>query len=130
MKQVSRILDTVKEEQRDFIDVATSSGLLDRSEANQLANLQQQSGENIRSLAVECGLLSARQSEVLFSHFQRSGSRTVEMKQRKPQVKAPTKPKTAPAQAPAAQQPEAAPRMAPSPKFKQHPIITIEEVRQ
>jgi len=130
MKQVSRILDTVKDEEQDFIEVATSNGLLDRSEASHLVKLQEQSGENIRSLAVECGLLSARQSEVLFNHFQRAGSRTVEMKKRKPQGKAPVMPAKAPAAAPAPRQPAASPSMAPSPKFKQHPIITIEEVKQ
>ena len=73
MKQVSRILDETQEDETKFIDVAVGNGLLERTDANHLLKLQQQSGETIRSLAVECGLLTSRQGEVLFNHFQRHG---------------------------------------------------------
>ena len=124
MKQVSRILDETQNDETEFLDIALSAGLLERSDANHLLKLQQQSGESIRSLAVECGLLTGRQSEVLFNHFQRYGSRQIEV--RKKPVAAPAKPaasQPAPAQAPAAASPTR------SPKFKQRPMIKASETR-
>ncbi len=125
MKQVSRVLDATESEDKQFVDVAIQKGLLERADANHLVKMQEQSGESIRSLAVECGLLSARQSEVLFNHFQRFGSRTIEMKRRPPL----SKPHTKPAAQLDSSLSSAAPSITPSPKFKQHPIITIEETQ-
>ena len=133
MKQVSRILDEVKDEGPNFIAVASDWGMLDKTDASHLLKLQSQSGETICSLAVECGLLTQRQAEVLFNHFERYGSRAVKMKKRAPMAK-PVAPATMPAApgkshqpADAVRPPKAAPRTAPSPKFKQRPIITVEE---
>ena len=129
MKQVSRVLDEIGENDGQFIEVAISKGMLERSDASHLAKLQQQSGETIRSLAVECGLLTARQGEVLFNHFQRYGSRQITMK------KAPAKPKRAPVKLgppkgkaplkPGTEQP----KQAPGPKFRKRPLIKVEEVQ-
>lgn len=126
MKQVSRVLDSVNQDEHKFVDFALEKGLLERSDAIHLVKLQEQSGDSIRSLAVECGLLTARQSEVLFNHFQRYGSREVQMKRRPvaskpaPQVKRPNVAGTNP-------RPIADPVAARSPKFKQRPIIKVEE---
>ena len=135
MKQVSRVLDEIGEDDSRFIDFAISKGMLERSDASHLARLQEQSGESIRNLAVECGLLTARQTQVLFNHFQRYGSRRITMK------KAPAKPKRAPVKVAAPKAKAKAkgtaplkpgteqPKMAPSPKFKKRPLIKVEEVQ-
>lgn len=117
MKQVSRILDETQDDESRFTEVAVNSGLLDRTDANRLHKLQQQSGETIRSLAVECGLLTRRQAEVLYNHFQRYGSRQVNI--RKKQVSTATPQET---------QQTAAPTR--SPKFKQRPAAQATEIRQ
>ena len=130
MKQVSRILDGVEEDDSKFIDFAMSKGLLERADARHLTKLQEQSGESIRNLAVECGLLTARQSEVLFNHFQRYGSRAIQMKRRPVSAKqadasaAQAKPKP-----PTKPRPIIQPTNTPSPKFKQRPIIKVEEAQ-
>ncbi len=138
MKQVSRILDEIKDDEGRFIEVAMGAGLLDRSDAVHLVKLQEQSGESIKNLAIECGLLTQRQSEVLFNHFQRYGARQIEIK-RKPVASKPAA-QTGPGMAiPSAQMPKSdvvpAPKQntdakpAPSPKFKQRPLIKVEEVQ-
>ena len=116
MKQVSRILDETQEDETKFIDVAVGNGLLERTDANHLLKLQQQSGETIRSLAVECGLLTSRQGEVLFNHFQRHGSRQINIRKKA-------------AKAPVAAPQEPKPISAPTPKFKRQPMIKSAEVR-
>jgi len=125
MKQVSRVLDGVEEDDSKFIDFALGKGMLERNDASHLVKLQEQSGETIRSLAVECGLLTARQSEVLFNHFQRYGSRAIQMKRRPVAAKQTATSPTAPASA----RPIMQPKSAPSPKFKQRPIIKVEEAQ-
>ena len=126
MKQVSRLLDSIGDEDRRFVEVATEKGMLEPADAKHLVLLQEQSGESIRSLAVECGLLSERQCEVLFNHFQRYGSRTIQQKKR-PSVSKPAAAKPAAAATPS--RPVHQPKMTPSPKFKKHPIITVSETQ-
>ena len=130
MKQVSRVLDGVEEDDSKFIDFALSKGLLERTDAGHLMKLQEQSGETIRSLAVECGLLTDRQSEVLFNHFQRYGSRAIQMKRRELAAKRAENavPVRAP-KTPTTPQPIIQPKATPSPKFKQRPIIKVEEAQ-
>lgn len=125
MKQVSRVLDGVQQEDGQFVEFALQKGLLERSDANHLLKMQEQSGESIRSLAVECGLLTTRQSEVLFNHFLRYGSRAVQMK-RRPVASKPAADKKPKAASP---RPVAQPVPARSPKFKQRPIIKVEEAQ-
>ncbi|QEG21838.1 hypothetical protein [Mariniblastus fucicola] len=131
MKQVSRVLDAVEQDEEKFIDYATQKGLLERSDANHLSKMQEQSGESIRSLAVECGLLTARQAEVLFNHFQRYGSRSIHMKRRPVSERASRpSPSVGTPKAPTKPQPIIQPKSTPSPKFKQHPIIKVEEAQK
>jgi len=126
IKQVSRVLDGVSQDESKFIDYALSKNLLERSDASHLMKLQEQGGESIRSLAVECGLLTARQAEVLFNHFQRYGSRAIQMK-RRPVASKPAAPKKPAVPAPAKPRPIIQPSVTPTPKFKQRPIIKVEE---
>jgi len=128
MKQVSRVLDDINEEDDKFIDNALSKNLIERSDAVHLMKLQEQSGESIRTLAIECGLLTARQSEVLFKHFQRFGSRAIQMN-RRPLASKPTAPVKKPNMATSSPRPVAQPTAARSPKFKQRPIIKVEEAQ-
>ena len=127
MKQVSRVLDGVQQEDDKFVEFAMEKGLMERSDAKHLLKMQETSGESIRSLAIECGLLTVRQSEVLFNHFLRYGSRAVEMKRRPVASKA--APVSKPKAAPANPRPFAQPAPTRSPKFKQRPIIKVEEAR-
>ena len=130
MKQVSRVLDGIGEDEDKFIDFAVGKGLLERSDASHLMKIQEQSGESIRNLAIECGLLSERQCEVLFNHFQRYGSRAIQMKRRPATSKSSEKMQKAQTQTPPAPtkpSPVIQPKITRSPKFKQRPIIQVEE---
>lgn len=129
MKQVSRVLDGVAQNEGEFIEFALKKGLLERSDASHLSKLQEQSGESICNLAIECGLLTARQGEVLFNHFQRYGSRAVKMKRRPVKSKPAAASKKATAPKPTNPRPIIQPKIAPSPKFKQRPIIKTEEAQ-
>ena len=122
MKQVSRILDREQLEGKPFVELAISAGLIDRADADHMMKVQERSGETIRSLAVECGLLSERQSEVLFNHYMRYGARPVKMATARAQpieeqgsseiqqIEMPSKGSATP-----------------TPKFKQHPLISNED---
>jgi len=114
IKQVSRVLDGVSQDESKFIDYALSKNLLERSDASHLMKLQEQGGESIRSLAVE------------FNHFQRYGSRAIQMK-RRPVASKPAAPKKPAVPAPAKPRPIIQPSVTPTPKFKQRPIIKVEE---
>lgn len=122
MKQVSRVLDREQSEGRSFIEIAVSAGLMDRHDATHLMKAQERSGETIRALAVDCGLLTARQSEVLFNHFLRYGSRPMELKKKAAQKASDDREMIHDS---GVESPLHAP--APAPKFKRHPIITVEE---
>ena len=129
MKQVSRVLDGVSQNEGEFLDFALKKGMLERSDANHLAKLQEQSGESICNLAIECGLLTARQGEVLFNHFQRYGSRAIQMKRRSVKSKPAASPQKATVPTPTKPRPVIQPNVTPSPKFKQRPIIKTEEAQ-
>lgn len=127
MKQVSRIIDEVDGNDSQFVEMALSKGMMERTDAAHLERLKEQSGDSIRHLAVECGLLTDRQCEVLFNHFNRYGSRKIKMKRAPvatsntsdltPIPKAPLKPNTE------------QPKPAPSPKFRKRPLIKVEEIQ-
>jgi hypothetical protein len=73
IRQVADVLDVIAETpQREFQTVATEMGYLHPKEADYLLQIQQTTAETIRSLAVECGLLTERQAAVLFLHFQKT----------------------------------------------------------
>jgi len=119
IKQVSRLQDLARIRGVQLIEIATEDKLVDRADADRLTRLQEQSGESIRSLAVECGLLTDRQAEVLFNHFLRHGSRAISLSHRQPIQKAQgvIRPK---------QKMDAAQSKppTPSPKFRKSPIIS------
>ena len=76
IRQVSTILDTHDENpERLFGDIALEQNLLDRSQLNQLLHAQQATCPSIRQLLIECGLLTARQTRVLFMHFEKNVGR-------------------------------------------------------
>jgi hypothetical protein len=128
MKQVSRIIDDVEGDDSRFVETALTRGMMERSDAAHLERLKEQSGDSIRSLAVECGLLTERQCEVLFNHFNRYGSRNIRMEK----ASVATKP-TAPERMPAPKAPlkpnVEQPKPAPSPKFRKRPLIKVEEIQ-
>jgi len=126
MKQVSRVLDGVEQDESKFIDFALTRGFIERTDAQHLSKLQEQSGESIRHLAVECGLITSRQAEVLFNHFQRYGARKIEVIRRPVTTKQGQATTTA---SPTKPRPVVQPNSTPTPKFKQHPIIKAEEAR-
>lgn len=73
IRQVADVIDVVTNEpHREFQTVATEMGYLHPKEAEYLLQVQQTTAEPIRSLAVECGLLTERQAAVLFLHFQKT----------------------------------------------------------
>ena len=121
IKQVARVLDIQEATPTKlFSQIVVDEDILDQSDADELVRAQQLSCATIRKLVVECGLLTQRQSQVLYGHFQRVGTRTTET-----QTKTPTRRKT-PATPTRPQQPtETQPTsMRPRrPKFKQRPIV-------
>lgn len=73
IRQVADVIDVISNEpHREFQIVATEMGYLHSKEADYLLQVQQNTAETIRSLAVECGLLTERQAAVLFLHFQKT----------------------------------------------------------
>lgn len=120
MKQVSKVLDIQGSSQtQSFIQVALDEDLIDCADADRMLHLQQMSCPSIHKLVVECGLLTQRQSSVLFQHFEKQAA------------KQPVAATPAPAEAPVATQPQATPAEAPQevrsqprqPKFTQRPVI-------
>lgn len=122
IKQVARVLD-IREANpsKSFSQVVVEEDMLDRTDADELVRAQQISCPSVRKLVVECGLLTERQSQVLFGHFQRVGTRATPETQptTKPRPAAPRKQPRTPAE-PAQQSSGMRPRR---PKFKQRPIV-------
>ncbi len=76
IRQVSTILDLNKENpEKLFGDIALELNLIDRASLNQLLHAQQRTCPSIRQLTIECGLLTARQTRVLFTHFEKNVAR-------------------------------------------------------
>ena len=114
IKQVAHVLDEIEiAPEKSFVQVALEQDLIDRADADQMLHAQQLSSPSIRKLVIECGLLTQRQTAVLFMHFEKhgSGGQTQAQPARKPQP--------AGSQVDTAATPVAAgPRQ---PKFQQHP---------
>lgn len=73
IRQVANVIDVITESpHREFQVVATEMGYLHAKEADYLLQVQQNTADTIRALAVECGLLTERQAAVLFLHFQKT----------------------------------------------------------
>ena len=112
IKQVASVLDLSEvHPEKSFLKIAMEQDLIDRADADQLLHEQQSTCPSIRKLIVECGLLTQRQTSVLFLHFERNGSQVMTHK-----PKSHSKPAAA---MPGEQQP-AGPR---EPKFKQRPVV-------
>ena len=108
IRQVADVLDLAEvQPDKSFLQIALEQDLIERGDAEQMLQLQQQSTPRIRRLVVECGLLTKRQSAVLFDHFQRQGN------------VAQTPSRTASEQVSAPQSTSPRP-----PKFQQHPVVT------
>ena len=85
IKQVANVLDELElTPGKSFIQIAMESDFLDRADAQQLFQEQQHTSPTIRKLVQECGLLTERQTLVLFQHYQKTGTRPI---QARPTVK-------------------------------------------
>lgn len=130
IKQVARVLDIQEATPtKGFAQIVVEEDMLDQQDADELVRAQQISCASIRKLVVECGLLTERQSQVLYGHFQRVGTRTSETQKTTtptrtvPTRTAPTRPSTPvtqPQQPTESQPTSMRPRR---PKFKQRPIV-------
>lgn len=103
IKQVANILDEMEASpNKTFEQIAVEMDVLDQADASQLLRFQQTSCAPIRKLVSECGLLTERQSAVLYNHFERT-------------------PTAVPQPAPAPRTPiQSSPRV---PKYKSRPVI-------
>ena len=105
IRQVANVLEAINGAQgKAFQQVAIEMKYLHPKEADYIMQVQQNTAETIRALAVECGLLTERQAAVLFLHFQNTVSKQIAPAQPKaagPQIKevaspaTPAKPETA-----------------------------------
>ncbi len=78
IKQVANVLDEQElTPGKSFIQIAIESDFLDRADAQQLFHEQQHTSPTIRKLVQECGLLTERQTVVLFQHYQKTGTRPI-----------------------------------------------------
>jgi hypothetical protein len=72
IKQVARILTLLElEPTRHFVEIAREEKLLDQTDGERLIHEHLSSSPPIRKLVVECGLLTAHQTEVLYHHFEK-----------------------------------------------------------
>jgi len=122
IRQVANVLErTEASPGRDFQSVATEMGYLHTKEVDYLVQVQQTTSESIRSLTVECGLLTERQASVLFIHFQKMSAKKRTAQSSKPQAQpaAPVQPQANPASAKSSA-PASRPKQ---PNFRRRPMI-------
>ena len=110
IKQVAKLLDIVEGTPgSSFINEALAQNAINEHQAQQLLLAQQNSCPSITKLVIECGLLTQRQTTVLYHHFERG--------QNQVNRPAPATPQTTPAApAPAKSTPR-------QPKFRKRPVI-------
>ena len=114
IKQVSTVLDHMETRpQKAFIEVALEEHLIDRADANQLLHHQQATSPTLQKLLVECGLLTQRQTDVLYLHFERQGVA-------QPEAFAPAQTQITKPAAPAKPAPTQKPRQ---PNFQRRPVV-------
>ena len=118
IRQVANVLEAISGNPgKEFQNVAIEMKYLHAKEADYLMQVQQTTADSIRSLAVECGLLTERQASVLFLHFQNTASK--QKPQAQPQAASPQIQETSTPAAP--QRPETArPKQ---PNFRRRPVI-------
>ncbi len=76
IKQVAQVLNELEQDsEKTFIQSAMELDFLNRGEADQILQFQQESCPPLRKLIVKCGLLSQRQCSILFLYFERHGSK-------------------------------------------------------
>ena len=108
IKQVANLLDIVEANpQKSFINLAIEQNAISQAQGQQLLLAQQNSSPTISKLVIECGLLTQRQTTVLFHHFERGQNRTKQASAT-PQTASPAAPKTT------------GPRQ---PKFRKRPVV-------
>lgn len=117
INQVAKILDLQDEiPSQSFLQQAIANDFLETADANELSRQQEISSPRIRDLTVECGLLSARQSAVLFHHFEKQRNAAPTMRRGQPiSPSAPVKPPIA--------IPDPVRGGPPRPKFQHRPVI-------
>ena len=123
IKQVATVLDQQElTPAKSFIQIAIESDFLDRPDAEQLMLDQQHSAPTIRQLVKECGLLSEQQSNVLFQHYQRIGTRPIGTSEKQIENIPAGQPITKPAIQPTTPGKPVRGNLK-APKFKQKPVI-------
>ena len=124
IRQVSTVLDLHTESpEKLFGDIALELDLIDRATLNQLLHAQQATCPSVRQLLIECGLLTTRQTRVLFTHFEKNVARmATDVARAQPAENVTT---ATPAAKPAA--PESAPKAPRQPKFQSRPVAATTE---
>lgn len=75
IKQVARVLDLAEANPlQPFVQIAIEEELIDCVDADRLLHEQQLSCPPLQKLLVECGLLTQRQCEVLYQHFEKQAA--------------------------------------------------------
>ncbi|MDA7906531.1 hypothetical protein N9B43_06475, partial [Mariniblastus sp.] len=76
IKQVAQVLGEIEHDaEKTFIQSAMELDFLNRVEADQILQFQQEKCQPLRKLIVKCGLLSQRQCSILFLYFERHGAK-------------------------------------------------------
>lgn len=110
IKQVATVLEKQEiKPNATFIDIALENDFIEKADAKQLLELEQLNRPTIRQIIANVGLMTERQVNALFAHFEKMAKRAAA-------------PQPAPSQEP--EQPQARP---PHPKFKQRPVIVQQE---
>lgn len=128
IKQVAKVLNAVEARPSvSFIETAIAEQLIDSLDAERLIYEQQHSCPTIQSLLVECGLLTAHQTRVLFEHFEKQAARGLlaDLSPSSTTTAAPERDALRSAPAP---QPETPVRpevdfVPPQPKFSRRPVV-------
>ena len=116
IKQVATVLEQQEVlPNGTFIEIALKNDFIEQADAKQLLQLEQLSRPTIRQIIANVGLMTQRQVNTLFGHFEKMTSRG------KPT--APVAPRATPTPTPA----PASPAKPPHPKFKQRPVIVQQE---
>jgi hypothetical protein len=127
IKQVANVLDIAEvTPEKSFLKIAMEQDLIDRADADQILHYQQNHCPSIRKLVVECGLLTQRQSSVLYLHFERTGSNEARSKTLTQQP-VPAQPQPAPQPVPA-EPATAQPAGVRQPKFRQRPVVVRQQI--
>lgn len=116
IKQVTTVLERQENTGSSFIDVALQSNFVDEADVKKLRQFEELSRPTIRKIIANVGLMTERQVNTLFAHYEKMAARGT----------ASTNSKTAPAQTPSSS-PGAPSAKPPQPKFRQRPVIVQQE---